>query len=67
MKYVKIWGLKKFKMFNDIDLFKPQFVRCARDVEEIIFDYGINNYVARDKEKYGSLSFENYLKKVEVS
>lgn len=52
-------------MFRDIELFNPKFVRVERENDILIFDFENNNYVARDKEKYGALIFEDYLKKVE--
>ena len=52
-------------MFRDVELFNPKFIRVERENNNIIFDFENNNYVARDKEKYESLSFEDYLKKVE--
>lgn len=52
-------------MFKDIELFNPKFVRVERENNNVIFDFENNGYVARDKEKYGSLSFEDYLNNVE--
>jgi len=52
-------------MFRDIELFNPKFVRVERENDNIVFDFENNIYVARDKEKYEGLSFEDYLKKAE--
>ena len=62
-------------MFRDIELFNPKFVRTERETtnyqtgidynENIIFDFINNNYVARNKERYGDLTLNEYLKNVE--
>jgi hypothetical protein len=60
--------------FKDIDLFKPKFVRTEREAtnydtgidynENIIFDFVNVCYIARDKERYGDLTLNEYLAEV---
>lgn len=52
-------------MFKDIELFNPKFIRVERENENVVFDFENNVYVARDKEKYENLKFEDYLIRVE--
>ena len=62
-------------MFKDIELFSPKFVRTERETtnyntgvdynENIYFDFVNGDYVARNKERYGDLTLNYYLKNVE--
>jgi hypothetical protein len=61
-------------MFRDIELFNPKFVRTERETinyetdrdynENILFDFNGVDYLARDKERYGLLSLQDYINKV---
>jgi len=62
-------------MYKDIEKFNPKFVRTERETtnyatgvdynENIIFDFVNDEYVARNKERYGNLTLKEYLENVE--